>query len=208
MHTDPLLQQVTAAIATGDEPVSLQEQLYRNLLGASAIDEAVQHAVCLGMYSKAVLDAVDQASMAERAEARAEARVAALQAALAGFDARLAGSTPETRSIEFDAMAEVAQLLRHAIEPANQELLQMPNMSYCKFQNTALAFDDCADTLDRMMDGDGDPLSREEMEAAKRLLRRAQKTIASLAEYLGSEADVLVDDDLDRVFVDLQADLS
>lgn len=84
----------------------------------------------------------------------------------------------------------------------------MANMSYCRFRNTALAFEDCAATLDAMMDGEGKPLSREELEAAKRLLRRAQKTIASLAEYLGSEADVLVDDDLDHVFEDLQGDLS
>lgn len=82
----------------------------------------------------------------------------------------------------------------------------MANMSYCRFHNTAIAFDDCAVTLDRMMDGEGEPLSPEELAAAKRLIARAQKTIASLAQYLGSEADVLVDRDLEHVFEDLQAD--
>lgn len=82
----------------------------------------------------------------------------------------------------------------------------MANMSNRRFHNTAIAFDDCAETLDRMMAGKGEALSPEELAAAKRLIARAQNTVASLAEYLGSEADVLVDRDLEHLFEDLQAD--
>lgn len=70
-----------------------------------------------------------------------------------------------------------------------------------RFQLTAQAFDDCADTLGHMIEGDGSPLSPAELAAAKRLLLRAQQTLGALAKLAGTAPAAL---DLDAAFEELQ----
>jgi len=71
----------------------------------------------------------------------------------------------------------------------------MANMSYCRFQNTALALDDCADAMEEILAGDGEgendtaQLSRDEFEALVRMVR----TVANITELL-SDAGI---EDLD-----------
>lgn len=65
----------------------------------------------------------------------------------------------------------------------------MSNMSYCRFQNTLADLDDCADALEAMLTGgDHDELSREEREAAIRLVERCFQ-IADLFRDEGVEDD-------------------
>lgn len=62
----------------------------------------------------------------------------------------------------------------------------MANMSYCRFQNTALDLADCADALEEILysdpDAEADPelLSRDEFEALVRMLG----SIATITELL------------------------
>lgn len=46
----------------------------------------------------------------------------------------------------------------------------MSNMSYCRFQNTMIALQDCADELDEI-EGNLAELSKEEAQAADRLIQ-------------------------------------
>lgn len=65
----------------------------------------------------------------------------------------------------------------------------MANMSYCRFQNTLADLDDCADALEAMLTGaDHDELSREERDAAIRLVERCFQ-IADLFRAEGVEDD-------------------
>jgi hypothetical protein len=62
------------------------------------------------------------------------------------------------------------------------------NMSYCRFQNTRGDFQECADVLEEMMDCDtGEPLTREELDAAKALLLRAVQLVGRFAAELDLE---------------------
>lgn len=54
----------------------------------------------------------------------------------------------------------------------------MPNMSYCRFQNTLTDLQDCADVI-----GDVDDLSEEEASAREGLIR----TCRQIVEYVGDE---------------------
>lgn len=47
----------------------------------------------------------------------------------------------------------------------------MSNMSYCRFQNTSMDLADCYEALGELFEGSPDePLSRDELEAAKQLV--------------------------------------
>lgn len=70
----------------------------------------------------------------------------------------------------------------------------MANMSYCRFQNTATDLDDCQLALEEMIQGDA-PLSREELAAAKRLVRTCLDIATMVAEAGGCGVDDLLDYD-------------
>lgn len=86
----------------------------------------------------------------------------------------------------------------------------MSNMSYCRFRNTAADLDDCKDALERLLagevdeDGDKESLSREELRAAKSLVKTCQDIIAILNDHAcnpvedDSFADYDFDDCLDQ----------
>ncbi|MGO1069591.1 hypothetical protein [Lysobacter sp. CA199] len=58
----------------------------------------------------------------------------------------------------------------------------MSNMSYCRFQNTALALKDCESVLEELADGDPARLSDEELRAAQRLVTSCLNIVQFLAE--------------------------
>lgn len=61
------------------------------------------------------------------------------------------------------------------------------NMSYCKFQNTRLAFKDCLETLKGMEDHTEQPLSTAELMAAKALATQAFEFVEILLDQVGME---------------------
>lgn len=63
----------------------------------------------------------------------------------------------------------------------------MPNMSYCRFQNTAGDFSECVDAI-----GEYNDLSGDEQRAADRLYTMAKEYVESYEEQTGVEDD---DDD-------------
>ena len=70
------------------------------------------------------------------------------------------------------------------------------NMSYCRFQNTLLAVRECAGDLGEMIDGQGEPLSREERSACVNLAEEMIEFLRMLDECSGGG---LSDDDDIRV---------
>lgn len=72
----------------------------------------------------------------------------------------------------------------------------MANMSYCRFQNTAGDLDDCHGALEALINDEGErPLSREELAAAKRLLKTCISLVHLVAETADVEVPELMDDD-------------
>ncbi len=51
----------------------------------------------------------------------------------------------------------------------------MTNMSYCRFQNTLTDFKDCGSAMERIINGEVEPLSAEEVKAAAELAVEALK---------------------------------
>lgn len=78
----------------------------------------------------------------------------------------------------------------------------MTNMSYCRFQNTALHLKACEEVLEGLTDGDPDPLSAEELEAAKRLVTSCLNIVQLLAERGSLEFEP--DMDLEAVVEELK----
>lgn len=70
------------------------------------------------------------------------------------------------------------------------------NMSYCRFQNTLLAVKECAGDLGDMIEGRGEPLSREERKACVEL---AEEMIEFLRMLDDSSGGGLSDDEDIRV---------
>lgn len=66
----------------------------------------------------------------------------------------------------------------------------MSNMSYCRFQNTRGDFRDCDEALEELIEGSGDALSNDELEAAKSLAKRATEMIERLAEAAEIDVDL------------------
>ena len=59
------------------------------------------------------------------------------------------------------------------------------NMSYCRFQNTLLAVKECAGDLGDMIEGQGEPLSREERKACVELAEEMIEFLRMLDESSG-----------------------
>jgi hypothetical protein len=83
----------------------------------------------------------------------------------------------------------------------------MANMSYCRFQNTATDLDDCQSALEAMTNEPERPLSREELAAAKRLVRTCLNIASLVAETADLEVGDLIDneDKIDRALDFIQA---
>jgi hypothetical protein len=78
----------------------------------------------------------------------------------------------------------------------NRSKDQMANMSYCRFQNTAGDLDDCQSALEDLVnDEETKPLSREELAAAKRLLKTCIALVQLVAETADIETEELMDDE-------------
>jgi len=72
----------------------------------------------------------------------------------------------------------------------------MANMSYCRFQNTAGDLDDCQSAFEGLVnDPDEKPLSREELAAAKRLVKTCAAILNLLAETVDVPVEELLEDD-------------
>lgn len=71
----------------------------------------------------------------------------------------------------------------------------MSNRSYCRFENTDRDLADREHVLEEMFAGEHDPLSDEELRAAKRLVNRCINIIAGVADYAGIDIDL---DELER----------
>lgn len=61
----------------------------------------------------------------------------------------------------------------------------MSNMSYCRFQNTDSDLRDCQQALEQLLIGQEEPLSDEELEAAKRLVARCAAITNLIATTAG-----------------------
>lgn len=70
----------------------------------------------------------------------------------------------------------------------------MANMSYCRFQNTSNDLRDCAGALEEVLAGN-ETLSRDELQAAIRLIETAQDIIALLKDATGTDEDAELDSD-------------
>lgn len=80
----------------------------------------------------------------------------------------------------------------------------MSNMSYCRFQNTEKDLADCADTLADFGQGDAEPLSREELDAAKRLVQRCLSILDELSQWNDVAIEDMDEKKLDRLMDDAQ----
>lgn len=69
----------------------------------------------------------------------------------------------------------------------------MGNMSYCRFQNTALDLDDCADALEDIFLGQDETLSRDECKGFARLMEGIAKMIETISINTGMENDEIVE---------------
>ena len=67
----------------------------------------------------------------------------------------------------------------------------MPNMSYCRFENTNYDLNDCIAAIGRMMDSQEGPLSERELRAAKQLAGNALELVSMLADLAGLDMDDL-----------------
>ena len=80
----------------------------------------------------------------------------------------------------------------------------MPNMSYCRFQNTAMDLDDCQDALEELINVPARPLSREELAAAKRLVKTCLNLVQIVAETGDCELADLDESDVDEILDSIQ----
>ena len=71
----------------------------------------------------------------------------------------------------------------------------MSNMSYCRFQNTARDLHDCETSFEEMLNGTDEPLSAEELGAAKRLVASCLNIIQLMSDSGGIDIEI---DELDR----------
>lgn len=71
----------------------------------------------------------------------------------------------------------------------------MGNMSYCRFQNTSMDLDDCQGAIEDLASRDAGSLSREELAAAKRLVRTCIDIVSLIAEEGGLEVEELIDNE-------------
>lgn len=69
----------------------------------------------------------------------------------------------------------------------------MSNMSYCRFQNTRNDFQDCRYAMEEILEGGEEPLSGEELEAAKQLLDDAVEFVMLFSETLNIDSGNIED---------------
>jgi len=69
----------------------------------------------------------------------------------------------------------------------------MSNMSYCRFENTASDFGDCANALNYLGES---PLSESEAAAAERLFEMARDALLEIASVCGKSIEGLERDDI------------
>lgn len=75
----------------------------------------------------------------------------------------------------------------------------MGNMSYCRFRNTVGDLVDCDDALDELLSGGAqEPLSRDELEAAKSLVAKCMEIAGRVLEAHGDPAHSDLSDALDE----------
>lgn len=65
----------------------------------------------------------------------------------------------------------------------------MSNMSYCRFQNTVRDLSECQDALETLFGGE-EPLSKEELDAAKRLVACCANIIQLVGDQYGLDIDL------------------
>lgn len=68
----------------------------------------------------------------------------------------------------------------------------MPNMSYCRFENTKMDFEDCVHTVEDMCNGDESKLSESELHYAKRLTNQALRLLELIVDVSGEGIDQLL----------------
>jgi hypothetical protein len=81
------------------------------------------------------------------------------------------------------------------------------NMSYCRWRNTLTDLRDCKGDLDdRRSRAEREPLSNEELQAAKSLLALAMEMVSDIARDMNISEDELIDSPniLDSYWEDLQ----
>jgi len=66
----------------------------------------------------------------------------------------------------------------------------MPNMSYCRFENTANDFNECLEILRKMKQAEVDALSESELSSAKELIGVALSFLEELEDDVGQEKNV------------------
>jgi len=72
----------------------------------------------------------------------------------------------------------------------------MSNMSYCRFQNTLHDLDDCKDAVEELViddDSKRSALSREEVEAAVKLVETCTNLLLILSEEMACDIDEVAD---------------
>lgn len=86
----------------------------------------------------------------------------------------------------------------------------MPNMSYCRFQNTSKDLDDCQTAIEELANRESGSLSRDELRAAKNLVRTCLDIASMIAEEGGLEIQELLDDEskIDTILNTLNRDNS
>jgi hypothetical protein len=67
----------------------------------------------------------------------------------------------------------------------------MPNMSYCRFQNTDIDYRDCASTVLTLIESpeDGEKLSDEERHAARSLITQSLELLEAIAEHFSTSLE-------------------
>jgi len=70
----------------------------------------------------------------------------------------------------------------------------MSNMSHCRFKNTASDFAECEDILSELLDGGytEEPLSADELEGAKRLMRGVLALALKFRDRIGPDAGDII----------------
>lgn len=84
-----------------------------------------------------------------------------------------------------------------------------PNMSYCQWQNTKLAMEQCLQDLEQRIEGTAeDELSRDEFEAAVECALLAQRLMGAITDHDHSSRDIdeLEPDDFRTVLAELESD--
>jgi len=81
----------------------------------------------------------------------------------------------------------------------------MTNMSYCRFQNTLTDFNDCKDAFEGLIDGEGEPLSREELRAATQLAVEALNVLHLICEANAVDFDNVEGDHLVQLVTAINA---